>query len=108
MALTLPSKVMGQDEVYAADALLELGPAPPLPNKAELAAAGRFPGAAAAAGVPPPQQPQQQPYVPFAYPPPSGAAAGAAAMPPFSYPAASSGTQPPLPGETTCRVQTKE
>ena len=92
-------KVMGQDEVYAADALLELGPAPPLPNKADLAAAGGLPppgpGAAAAAGGPPPQQPQQQPYVPFNYPMPS---AGASMMPPFPYPSAS-GTQPPLPGK---------
>ena len=93
---------MGQDECYAADALLELGPAPPLPNKAELAAAGGLPpppgpGAAAAAGGPPPQQPQQQPYVPFNYPtPPSGAAA---MMPPYPYPSAS-GAQPPLPGDT--------
>ena len=88
---------MGQDEVYAADALLELGPAPPLPNKAELAAAGGLPpppgpGAAAAAGGPPPQQQQ---YVPFNYPTPSS---GAAMMPPYPYPSASR-AQPPLPGK---------
>merc|ERR1719264_1808748 len=93
-------QVMQADETYAADALLELGPAPPLPNKADLAAAGALPppgpGAAAAAGGPPPMQPQQQPYVPFSYPTPSS---GAAAMPPYPYPPAS-GTQPPLPGGT--------
>lgn len=88
-------QVLAQDECYAADALLELGPAPPLPNKAELEAGGAFPPPGGA--FPPPAAPTgaaagaQQSYTPFNYPTPGAAGAGPF-IPPYNYP------QVPQPG----------
>ena len=55
------TQVLGQDEAYAAEALIELGPgaAPPIPNKSDLAMAPQIP-------------PGAQPTTPFQYPAPGG------------------------------------
>ena len=90
---------MQADETYAADSLVDLGPAPPLPNKSEF---GLGPPIGGGAAVPPqpftypsPAQPQPPPSI---YP--NGAAGSASA--PFVYPggatssAASSGQIPAI------------
>lgn len=76
---------MANDETYAADALIDLAPAPPLPDKKDFE------------DPPPPggasNPPVQPPHVPFNYPPPGGAAANPNIPP---YPGASGGfTIPP-------------
>lgn len=87
-------QVMDGGEQYAADALIDLGPAPPLPDKNDLGGAGGGGGGgeggasgggggggvAAAAAAPP--------HVPFNYPNLSGAAGAAA---PYPYPPAGAG-----------------
>ena len=89
---------MQADETYAADSLVDLGPAPPLPNKSEF---GLGPPVGGGAAVPPqpftypsPVQPQPPPSI---YP--NGAAGSASA--PFVYPggatsSASSGQTPAM------------
>ena len=78
------TQVLGQDEAYAAEALIELGPgaAPPIPNKSDLAMAPQIP-------------PGAQPTTPFQYPAPGGAGQ----HPPPNYPYQPAGAAPyPPPG----------
>eukprot|EP00094_Tigriopus_californicus_P004668 TCALIF_04491-PA protein Name:"Similar to Ist1 IST1 homolog (Mus musculus)" AED:0.39 eAED:0.39 QI:0/0.5/0.4/0.8/0.75/0.8/5/0/337 len=60
-------QVLSQDEVYAADALIDLAPAPPLPEKNDL----NSPGSGSNASAPPPTNGNHGPggYAPFNYPP---------------------------------------
>ncbi len=80
-------KVMaGEGEGFAADALIDLAPAPPLPEKNDLNT-NNFGGGGAAAAMP-----RQQPYVPFNYPASSGAPYN-----PYTAVAAASGGAMPYP-----------
>jgi len=91
-------QVMQGDETYAADSLIDVGPAPPLPNKCEFdlgpPAGGQaaYPPQNPGFTYPPPVQPQQ----PGIYP---NAAAGASSAP-FQYPGGAVGGasvgQPPV------------
>ena len=77
-------QILSQDEAYAADALIDLGPAPPLPDKNDLGLAagpGVVPGSSSA----PPANPQQ--YTPFNYPAPPPNPGAIGSVPPYQpYP----------------------
>lgn len=85
-------QVMQGDETYAADSLIDVGPAPPLPDKSEFGlgppggGGGSFPPQGAPFNYPSHTQPQQ----PGAYP--NGAAGASSA--PFSYPGGAIGGAP--------------
>ena len=87
---------MKADEVYAAEALIDMGPAPPLPNKNDFLDDQPSGGAGGGAAVPPQvQQPFNypapiQPQQPGVYP--SGAIAG----PNYSYPGGATAYPPPI------------
>lgn len=107
------TQVLSQDEQYAADALIDLAPAPPLPDKNDLNKGNGGGGGGGGAAVPPvpgASAPHPQAgYSPFQYPPAAtansahppvyGGGAGAMPYPPpgeMTFPSASNGYNIPL------------
>ena len=91
---------MQGDETYAADSLIDVGPAPPLPDKSEFglgpAGGGSFPQQGATFNYPTPTQPQQHGVYP-------NGAAGASSTP-FLYPGGAIGgtaSNPPAMNNNT-------
>ena len=63
------TQILNGDEVYAADQLIDLGPAPPLPGKDDLFTGGGGPASGSGGGGTAFQYPAQTPGgTPFQYP----------------------------------------